>query len=31
MEMKERIQQKAKELFMRYGFRSVTMDEIAGN
>lgn len=30
MEMKERIQQKAKELFMRYGFRSVTMDEIAG-
>jgi AcrR family transcriptional regulator len=30
MEMKERIQQKARELFMRYGFRSVTMDEIAG-
>jgi TetR/AcrR family transcriptional regulator, cholesterol catabolism regulator len=30
MEMKDRIQQKAKELFMRYGFRSVTMDEIAG-
>jgi len=30
MEVKERIQQKAKELFMRYGFRSVTMDEIAG-
>lgn len=28
--MKERIQQKARELFMRYGFRSVTMDEIAG-
>jgi len=28
--MKERIQQKAKELFMRYGFKSVTMDEIAG-
>ena len=28
--MKERIQQKAKELFLRYGFRSVTMDEIAG-
>jgi AcrR family transcriptional regulator len=27
--MKERIQQKARELFMRYGFRSVTMDEIA--
>ncbi len=30
MEVKERIQQKAKELFMRYGFRPVTMDEIAG-
>ncbi len=29
MELKERIQQKARELFMRYGFRSVTMDEIA--
>ena len=28
--MKERIQQKSRELFMRYGFRSVTMDEIAG-
>lgn len=28
--MKERIQLKARELFMRYGFRSVTMDEIAG-
>lgn len=28
--MKDRIQQKARELFMRYGFRSVTMDEIAG-
>jgi len=28
--MKERIHQKAKELFMRYGFKSVTMDEIAG-
>lgn len=28
--MKERIQQKAKELFLRYGFRSITMDEIAG-
>jgi AcrR family transcriptional regulator len=27
--MKERIQQKASELFMRYGIRSVTMDEIA--
>jgi len=28
--MKQRIQIKARELFMRYGFRSVTMDEIAG-
>ena len=28
--MKQRIQLKARELFMRYGFRSVTMDEIAG-
>jgi len=28
--MKERIQQKAAELFKRYGIRSVTMDEIAG-
>ena len=28
--MKERIKAKARELFMRYGFRSVTMDEIAG-
>lgn len=28
--MKDRIQQKARELFLRYGFRSVTMDEIAG-
>ena len=28
--MKERILHKAKDLFMRYGFRSVTMDEIAG-
>jgi hypothetical protein len=27
--MKERIQQKAAELFRRYGIRSVTMDEIA--
>lgn len=27
--MKERIQEKAKDLFMRYGFKSVTMDEIA--
>jgi AcrR family transcriptional regulator len=30
MDERDRIQQKAKELFMRYGFRSVTMDEIAG-
>ncbi len=29
MEMKERIKTKANELFMRYGIRSVTMDEIA--
>jgi TetR/AcrR family transcriptional regulator, cholesterol catabolism regulator len=29
MEMKERIQQKAEELFRSYGVRSVTMDEIA--
>jgi AcrR family transcriptional regulator len=29
MSMKERIQQKAEELFKRYGIRSVTMDEIA--
>jgi AcrR family transcriptional regulator len=29
MEMKDRIQQKAKDLFHRYGFKSVTMDEIA--
>lgn len=28
--MKDRIKAKARELFMRYGFRSVTMDEIAG-
>jgi TetR/AcrR family transcriptional regulator, cholesterol catabolism regulator len=28
--MKERIQQKAEELFKKYGIRSVTMDEIAG-
>ncbi len=27
--MKERIQQKAEELFHRYGIRSITMDEIA--
>lgn len=30
METKERILVKAKELFMRYGIRSVTMDEVAG-
>jgi AcrR family transcriptional regulator len=30
MSMKERIQQKAEELFRRYGIRTVTMDEIAG-
>ncbi len=29
MEVKERIQQKAHELFMRYGVRSVSMDDIA--
>jgi TetR/AcrR family transcriptional regulator, cholesterol catabolism regulator len=29
MEMKERIQLKARDLFHRYGFKSVTMDEIA--
>src|SRR5436190_17973674 len=28
--MKQRIQLKARELFMRYGLRSVTLDEIAG-
>ncbi len=30
MEVKERIQGKALEMFMRYGIRSVSMDEIAG-
>ena len=30
MEVKERILLKAADLFMRYGIRSVTMDEIAG-
>jgi TetR/AcrR family transcriptional regulator, cholesterol catabolism regulator len=30
MSIKDRIQQKANELFTRYGIRSVTMDEIAG-
>src|SRR4030095_2901124 len=29
MSMKDRIQQKAEELFRRYGIRTVTMDEIA--
>lgn len=29
MEVKERIQKKAHELFMRYGIRSVSMDDIA--
>ncbi len=29
MEMRERIHQKAEELFHRYGIRSITMDEIA--
>ncbi len=29
MEVKDRIQQKAKELFHRYGIKSITMDEIA--
>lgn len=31
MEIKERIQEKATELFDRYGIRSVTMDDIAGH
>lgn len=30
MEQKERIQQKAHDLFMQYGLRSVSMDDIAG-
>src|SRR6516225_5456758 len=30
MSIKERIQHKAGELFRRFGIRSVTMDEIAG-
>lgn len=30
MEVKERILEKATDLFMRYGIRSITMDEIAG-
>lgn len=31
MEMKERIQEKSRELFDRYGIKSVTMDDIASN
>ncbi|MBC7651365.1 MAG: TetR/AcrR family transcriptional regulator [Deinococcales bacterium] len=31
MEVKDRILEKAHELFMRYGIRSITMDEIAGH
>ncbi|MGH2563677.1 MAG: TetR/AcrR family transcriptional regulator, partial [Ginsengibacter sp.] len=30
MEIRDRIKQKADELFRRYGIKSVTMDEIAG-
>jgi AcrR family transcriptional regulator len=30
MEVKERIQEKSTELFKRYGIKSITMDEIAG-
>ena len=30
MELKDRIKQKADELYRRYGVKSVTMDEIAG-
>jgi len=30
MEQKDRIQEKANEMFMRYGIRSVSMDDIAG-
>lgn len=29
--MKNRIEQKARELFMRYGFKAITMDEIASH
>jgi AcrR family transcriptional regulator len=29
MEVKDRILEKATDLFMRYGIRSITMDEIA--
>lgn len=31
MEQKERIQKKARELYLRYGIRSVSMDDIANN
>ena len=31
MTIKERIQEKAHELFMQYGIRSVSMDDIANN
>lgn len=31
MEMKDRIQQKANDLFRRYGVKSITMDEIAAH
>jgi AcrR family transcriptional regulator len=30
MEQRDRIQEKANEMFMRYGIRSVSMDDIAG-
>ena len=30
MDIKERIQVKSTELFKKYGVRSITMDEIAG-
>ncbi len=29
--MKDRIEQKSRELFMRYGFKAITMDEIASH
>jgi len=31
MEQRDRIQEKANEMFMRYGIRSVSMDDIAGH
>ncbi|HEX6193727.1 MAG TPA: helix-turn-helix domain-containing protein, partial [Chitinophagaceae bacterium] len=31
MDTKERIQNKAEELFMQFGIRSVSMDDIANN